>query len=121
MSYCSATELQSLTGTDRTDTELQAIIDQADREINLWLKARGVTGSACDELKTVSILLSKVGLQELGQPDGSFEASAGDFYTGNPSRDVAYLRKTAYGLLNDYLATQTTRSTPSFTYVRKVN
>ncbi len=104
MSYCTTTDLINLTGSTRTTTQLQAIIDQADREINTRLKARGQTGTACDDLKTISLNLSKAGLLELGLQDGTFQTTSGDFTSSvDVTRAVESLRKAAFALLDEYI------------------
>ncbi len=104
MSYCTTTDLVNLTGSTRTTIQLQAIIDQADREINTLLKARGQTGMACEDLKMISLNLSKAGLLDMGLQDGTFQSSSGDFSSSvDVTRAVESLRNAAFALLNEYI------------------
>ena len=111
-SYCSTADIKALTDTTLDTTTLQAIIDDGDVEINAYLKARGATGSACAELKTASLKLANAGLI-LRNPLG-VEGS------GIPLA-VNILRKSAFEILDNYLATKTSLNTPRRSYVVKVN
>ena len=66
MSFCTYTELANLTGSIRSSTILQAIIDEADRQVTAYLRARGVSASACDEMKSASLSFSQAGLLLFG-------------------------------------------------------
>lgn len=121
MTYCTTADLVNLTGSTRTTTQLQAIIDEADREVNAYLKARGVSGSTCDELKSVSLKLSKAGLLEFGLQNGDFEADSGDFTSSvDVTRAVESLRAAARRQMDDFIATQVSLSTPRRIYVMRV-
>lgn len=111
-SYCSTSDIIAITDTTLDTTTLQAIIDDADREINAYLKARGYGGGACDELKTASIRLTNAEMI-LRNPTGA---------EGNASiLAVNTLRKSAFDILDNYLATKTSLSIPRRSYVVKVN
>jgi len=110
--YCSTAEIVLLTGTTIADTTLTELINEADREINAYLSARGATGSACDALKTSSQKLTNA-LMILRNPLGSEGSSA--------VMAVSLLRKAAFEILDDYLATKTTLNVPRRSYVVKVN
>jgi hypothetical protein len=111
-SYCTTSDVIALTDTSLDTTTLQAIIDDGDVEINAYLKARGVTGSACAETKSASMKLANAGLI-LRNPMGA---------EGNQTpMAINILRKAAFQTLDDYLATQTSLNTPRRAYMVKVN
>ena len=105
MAYCTTTELVNVTGSSRSATILQAIIDEADRKIGAYLKSNGVTGAAGDDLKSASLTLSKAGLLEYGLQVGDFQASNGDFSSSlNVPAAVEMLRKEAFEILDQYIS-----------------
>jgi hypothetical protein len=112
MAYCTSTDITNVTGTTLDSTTLGALIDEADREINAYLTAKGTTGSACDAMKTASMKLTNA-LMILRNPIGS-EGSASVMA-------VSLLRKAAYEILDDYLATKSSLTVPRRPYVVKVN
>lgn len=129
MSWITYTDLTNVTGSAESSTVLQAIIDDAEREITAYLKARGVTASASDACKTAEIKLSKAGLLEYWIQKGRYITASGEFVTGADTggapaiqtNAVRQLRQDAYKVLDDYLAVQTSLNTPRRTYVLKVN
>jgi len=112
MSYCSTADLIALTDTTLDTTTLQAVIDDSDREINAYLKARGVTGGSCDETKTASLKLANAGLI-LRNPIGAEGVAT--------PMAVNILRKSAFEILDNYLSTKSSLNTPRRSYVLKVN
>jgi len=107
-SYCTTTDLINLTGSTRTDTQLQAIIDEGDRKINTYLKSKTITGVASDDLKSASLTMAKAGLLEFGLQVGDFQASNGDFSSSlNVTEAVKALRQEAYAILDQYVAAST--------------
>lgn len=124
MSFCTTTELATLTNTAqvRTPTVLQAIIDESDRQITTYLHARGLAASACDETKSASIALSKAGLLELGLQEGTLQISNADYSSNfDVYTAVKDLRAMAYKYLDDLLARSETLEEPRRKYVLKVN
>lgn len=124
MSYCSTTELATVTNTAlvRTPTVLQAIIDEADRQINVYCKSRGVTPTACDDTKSASLTLSKAGLLELGLQEGTLQISNQDYSSNfDVYSAVKQLRDYAFKVLDDYIADQETLDEPRRKFVLKVN
>jgi hypothetical protein len=120
MAFCTYTELANLTGSVRTSTILGAIIDEADRQITAYLKARGVSASACDETKSASLALSQAGLLRLGLQEGSFQASSGDFSSSVNVTDACKALETrAFSILDDYISRQVALNTPRMSYMMK--
>jgi hypothetical protein len=108
MTYCTTTDLINVTGSARSSTILQGIIDEADRQINLYLKSNGVTGVAGDDLKSISLTLSKAGLLEYGLQVGDLQASNGDFSSSvDVTSAVKALRDTADKALDRYITANT--------------
>lgn len=111
-SYCTTLEIGALTETTLDATTLQEIIEEGDVEINAYLKARGTTGTACDELNAASKKLANAGMI-LRNPLGSESTAV--------TTAVNILRKSAFELLDNYLATMnTTRSRPRVSRVRAI-
>jgi hypothetical protein len=120
MAFCTYTELANLTGSVRTQTVLEAIISEADRQLTAYLKARGVTASACDESKSASLSLSQAGLLRLGLQEGSFQASSGDFTSSVNVTDACKALETrAFAILDDYISRQVALVTPRRSYMMK--
>jgi len=120
MAFCTYTELANLTGSVRTQTVLEAIISEADRQLTAYLKARGVTASACDESKSASLALSQAGLLRLGLQEGSFQASSGDFTSSVNVTDACKALETrAFSILDDYISRQVALITPRRSYMMK--
>ena len=108
MGYCTTSELVNVTGSARSSTILQGIIDEADRQINLYLKSNGVAGVAGDDLKSISLTLSKAGLLEYGLQVGDLQASNGDFSSSvDVTSAVKALRETAFAALDQYITANT--------------
>jgi hypothetical protein len=117
MAYSTYADLVLITGsTESTSTTLPAIILSADHEIDAYLGAAGVTGTAGNTtLKEASLKLSQAGLLELRVQKGTYIASSGEMVNGvdaqaatditNAARE---LRKQAFDLLNQYIAAQST-------------
>jgi hypothetical protein len=120
MAFCTYTELANLTGSVRTQTVLEAIISEADRQLTAYLKARGVTASACDESKSASLALSQAGLLRLGLQEGSFQASSGDFTSSVNVTDACKALETrAFSILDDYISRQVALTVPRKSYMMK--
>ena len=122
MSYCTTTDLQNLTGSVRSVTILQAIIDEADRQVTAYLKARGVGTAGCDETKSASLLFSQAGLLRFGLQEGSLQASSGDFSSSvDVTTAVKALETRAMSILDDYISRQITLSVPRRVYLMKAD
>ena len=120
MSFCTTTELVNITGSLRSNTILQAIIDEADRQVTSYLKARGVGAVSVDETKSASLALSQAGLLLFGLQEGSLEASSGDFSSNvNVAGAVKALETRAFSILDDYISRQQSLTTPRRSYMMK--
>ena len=120
MSFCSTTELTNVTGSIRSSTILQALIDESDRQITAYLKARGVSASGCDETKSASLALSQAGLLRFGLQEGSFQASSGDFTSSVNVTDACKALETrAFAILDDYISRQVALTVPRKSYMMK--
>ena len=120
MAFCIYTELANLTGSVRSSTILGAIIDEADRQITAYLRARGVSASACDETKSASLALSQAGLLLFGLQEDSFEASSGDSSSSvNVTGAVKALETRAFSILDDYISRQISLTVPRRSYMMK--
>lgn len=120
MAFCTYTELANLTGSIRSSTILQAIIDEADRQVTAYLRARGVGASICDETKSASLAFSQAGLLLFGLQEGSLEASSGDFTSSvNVTGAVKALETRAFAILDDYISRQISLTVPRRVYMMK--
>ena len=120
MTFSTTTELTNVTGSVRSSTILQALIDEADRQITAYLRARGVSASACDETKSASLLLSQVGLLRFGLQEGSLEASSGDFSSSvNVTVASKAMETRAFAILDDYISRQISLTVPRRIYIMK--
>ena len=118
MSFCTTTELINVTGTIRSSTILQALIDESDRQVTAYLRARGVAIADCDETKSASLLLSQAGLLRFGLQEGSFQASTGDFSSSvNVTEACKALEARAFAILDDFISRQITLSVPRRVYM----
>ena len=123
MSYCTTTDLVNLTGSSLSSTILQAIIDDADREINAYLAPHGLAGSANDACKTASLKLSRAGLMQYHRLSGiqPKSVSIGDTTSqDDPDVAIAALRKEAFQILDLWVSTQLSASNTYFQRVRRV-
>jgi len=115
MSYCTTTDLVNLTGSSLSSTILQAIIDDADREINAYLAPHGLSGSG-DACKTASLKLSRAGLMQYHRLSGiqPKSVSIGDSTSqDDPDVAIAALRKEAFQVLDLWISTQLSVNTYS--------
>jgi len=108
MSYCTTTDLVNLTGSSLSSTILQAIIDDADREINAYLAPYGLSGGG-DACTTASLKLSRAGLMQYHRLSGiqPKSVSVGDTTSqDDPDVAIAALRKEAFQVLDLWISTQ---------------
>jgi hypothetical protein len=112
MSYCTTTELINITGSDLGTTKLQAIIDDADREIDAYLAPYGLSGTASGACKSASLKLSQAGIYLLAGNTAPTEQLF------NPA---GVLRKAAFTLLDWYIDNQTSLSGSKRVFVRRVD
>ena len=122
MSYTSTTILAQLTGSSRDTAVLQAIIDEAGRQVTAYLRAKGIGPNVVDETQSACLLLSQAGLLRLGLQEGSFEARSADFTSSvNVTSAVVSMEKRAMAILDDYIARQIAGIVPRRMYVMRVN
>lgn len=107
MAYCTTAELVSATGTNYPEAVLQALINDADREINATLQAARVYGSG-DALKAASLNLSISKLLTRMRMDGTKISTTSLDGTMNladdPDRAIAAYEKKAFALIEKYIA-----------------
>jgi len=120
-SYCSNAELVAISGSVLATTILDAIIAQADREIDIRLAAYGLSGTAGDAtLKAASLKLSQAGLLDYGLHTGTYESTSGDFTSSvNVNTAIKAYQVRAAELLDSYIYIH--QSEESRVFVRRVN
>ena len=119
MAYCTTAELIALSGTtlDAT-TILTPIIEAADREIDAYLNAQGITGTSSGACKQASLKLSMAGLLERGLHTGTYQAVAGDFESkADVLKAIETNRKLAFVLLDQFIKANSSDSI----HVRRVD
>lgn len=130
MTYASTSDLQNVTGisTDPSATVQQAILDDAERELTAYLKAKGVTASSADPCKSAELKLAQAGLILYRIQNGEYTQNAGEMVgQADPgaasSMMGAYrqLRRDAFEILDNYIAVQSSLNTPRARFVMKVN
>jgi len=93
MSYSTTAELTLLTGSSASAVALQAIIDDADREIDAVLEPHGLSGSSSDvAIKSASLRLSTALLLQRTRMPGD-----------NADQAIAAERARARELLSSYV------------------
>ncbi|HIH03778.1 MAG TPA: hypothetical protein HA263_08020 [Methanoregulaceae archaeon] len=112
MSYCTTAELLLRTGSTLGADVLQAIIDDADREIDAWLAPRGLSGTSSGACKSASLELAKAGILDRmrldgTQPDSSTEGDVSSSVQIEPA--IKRHRATAFALLQEYVDAQPTK------------
>lgn len=108
MTYATATELATLTGSTLPTATLTAILDEADRQIKSRLALAEVSPPATDDkLKSACLSLARIGLIMWGTPDKLDNIT------------ITELREDAFASIDSYtLASATDRYRWS---IRKVN
>lgn len=107
--YCTYTELTYLTGSTLSQTIQEAIINQAEREVDTYLGPFGLSGST--SVKDATLHLSIAGLFTRYRLDGQKPGSLtlGDYTsTDNIDAAIATHRNEGYRLLNLYAVKSTT-------------
>ena len=124
MAYCTNTELTSLTGTGLSTDIQDAIISQADREINARLENAGIgIPSSDDSLKSASLNLSKVGIITYDRMKGNrpSDLKVGEIsMSDNLDAAIKKLTEMAWESVDSYISSHGT-STRDKQYLRKVN
>jgi len=107
--YCTYTELANLTGSTLSQTILEAIINEAEREVNDYLALSGLTGVAGNAMKSATLKLSIAGLITRRRMDGTQPGSLtldGSLVTSdNLDAAISGLRKAAFAILDNYIMT----------------
>jgi hypothetical protein len=124
MTYCTNAKLTQMTGTALSTTIQDALILEADYEINGWLYQAGLTPPASDTtLEVASLKLSTTLVMTRHRMDGTQPGSlsVGEFsMSDNIDAAIASLRDSARQLVDSYIAKVKTASYRS-TRVYKVN
>lgn len=91
MTYATTAEIVALTGTTLPVTSLQAILDEADRQIKIRLAIADVSPPASDDkLKYACLSLGRIGLLMWGSPERLDNIS------------ITELREDAYAAVDSY-------------------
>ena len=121
MAYCAYTDIQNLTGTTLSQSIIEAIIDQSDREIDGILSKADLSGSATGLIKAVSIELSIAGIITRHRMDGTMPSSitlGGLTMADNLDAAVNYHRQIALKYVQDYIdASSTAYAADNWVYV----
>lgn len=124
MAYCTNAELTLLTGTSLSTTIQDAIIAQADREIDARIVRAGLTAPASDDtLKAASLNISKAGIITHDRMSGAKTSSikVGEIsMSDNLDAAITELYDNAWESVDSYIKTNGTYSRDRW-YVRKVN
>jgi len=125
VTYSTTAELVSLTGSPLSSAILQAIIDQADRDIVSQLRLANISAPGSDDdLKAASLKLSIAGVVRRGQLDGSKPVSSiriGDISTSeDPDEAIRQLTESAGKNIEAYIMSHGTQRRDRW-YLRKVN
>ncbi len=122
MAYCTNAELTNLTGTELSTTIQDAIIAEADRQIDARLALYGVSGSG-NVCKSASLQLSMAGVLRRHQMDGTQPDSlnlGGISLSLNVDAAIRSCEEKAYSLIDDY-AKNAMKNRAWMNMVRKVN
>ena len=96
MTYATTAELVALTGTTLPTTTLQAILDEADRQIKTRLALADVSPpSSDDKLKSACISIGRIGLLTWGSPEKLDNVT------------ITELREDAHAAIDSYAITST--------------
>ena len=106
MAYCTYTEIQALTGSTLTSTDLEAIIAEADREIDAILAFHSLSGGTDGGIKSASIKLSLCGVITRGRMDGTRPRTIqiGDMMlSDDPDTAIKELRASALATVSKFV------------------
>ena len=128
MTYASTSDLVNVTGSAESSTVLQAILTDAEREVNAYLKARGVTASSNDATISAELKLGHAGLLMYALQSGKAILASGEMVSGvdqaaawNIPSATRMLREQAFEILDNYVAVQSSLNTPRARFLMKVN
>lgn len=124
MAYCTNAELTALTGTSLSTDILDAIIAQADREINARLSRADISAPASDDiLKAASLNISKAGIITHDRMSGAKTSSikVGDIsMSDNFDAAISSLYAKAWESVDSYIKSNGVYSRDRW-YLKKVN
>lgn len=132
MAYCINADLIALTDTELDTSNLDAIIEQSDRDIKARILAAGVTPPPTDDsLKAASLNLSQAGIitfnrmkTELTRRTQTKGVKFGDVtISDDPDKAIAALTEKAWLSVDAYISEQQAAAgaATAKTWVRKVN
>lgn len=113
MAYCEYTDIQYMTGTTLSQTIIEAIIAQSDREIDGILSKVDLSGSATGLIKAASIELSIAGIITRHRMDGTMPSSiaiGGLTMSDNLDASINYHRELGLKYVQDFIDVSTTSS-----------
>lgn len=122
--YCTYTELANETGSTLSQTILEELINQAEREVNARLRVSGITGSADDALKSATLKLATANLLTRYRLDGTKPAglTIGELsMSDNIDEAIRNLVAGGLALVQDYIKIRASTSTTGKQYVKRVN
>lgn len=122
MAYCTNAELTALTGTELSTTIQDAIIAEADRQIDARLALYGVSGSG-NVCKSASLQLSTAGVLRRHQMDGTQPNSlnlGGVSLSVDVESAIRSCEEKAFSLIDDF-AKNSLKARAWMNMVRKVN
>lgn len=117
MAYCAYTDIQNLTGTTLSQSIIEAVIAQADREIDGILAKHDLSGSSTGLIKAASIEFSISGIITRHRMDGTMPGSitmGGLTMTDNLDAAISYHRQLGLKYVQDYIDDSDTRSDDSW-------
>jgi|GEM_PF-1145372 len=107
MAYSTYAELAAITGTTLSTATLEAIIAQADREINAKLYAAGLTPPVSDDmLKAASLDLAHIAVivhTRIMNEEARHPESAKRWINDGQDREIKELRERAWEIVNAYI------------------
>jgi len=114
MAYCEHTDIVNATGTVLTQSVIEAIIAQSDREIDGLLAQHSLSGSATGLIKAASIEFSIAGVYTRQRMDGkapnSLSLDGGLTISTNVDAAIAHHRSVGLKYISDYITYQTRNS-----------
>lgn len=122
MAYCTNVELTALTGTELSTTIQDAIIAEADRQIDARLALYGVSGSG-NVCKSASLQLSTAGVLRRHQMDGTQPNSlnlGGVSLSVDVESAIRSCEEKAFTLIDDFIK-NSLKARAWMNMVRKVN
>jgi len=108
MAYCEYTDITNLTGTTLSQSIIEAVIAQADREIDGILAPHGLSGSSTGLIKSASIELSIAGIYTRQRMDGkapnSLTLDGGLSISTNVDAAIEHHRSVGLKYIQDYIS-----------------